>query len=43
MQVGSSWTTVSAPRPDKWRETPSREIEAILPMISDALVRLGYE
>jgi len=43
MQVGASWATVSAPRPGKWRETRRREIEAILPIISDELVRLGYE
>ena len=42
-RVGTSWATVSAPRPDKWRDTRRREIEAILPIISDALGRLGYE
>ncbi|MGH9333369.1 MAG: sulfotransferase family protein, partial [Vicinamibacteria bacterium] len=42
MQVGSSWTTVSAPRADKWRDTRAAEIETILPMISDTMVELGY-
>jgi hypothetical protein len=43
MQVGTSWATVSDPREDKWRETRSREVESVLPMIADALRRLGYE
>jgi len=35
-------TAVTAPRKDKWRQEHPKEIEAIMPMISPMLERLGY-
>ncbi len=42
-QRNLSWTTISAPRKNKWRDENYHEIERILPTITPMMARLGYE
>jgi hypothetical protein len=37
-----SRTTISAPRPEKWRDRNLEEVERVLPLVEDVERRLGY-